>query len=198
MVRLSKIYTKTGDEGDTMLGSGDFVPKHHARVEAYGSVDEANAEVGLAIEVLRELPGETTSHIAGELESTQHDLFDVGADLCTPIAQGEKDGEKLRVLQHQIDRIEAMIDEHNAKLQPLDSFVLPGGTAASARLHVARTAVRRAERRVAALLAVEPDGTNQLTMVYLNRLSDLLFVLARLANDGGKSDKLWTPGANRE
>jgi cob(I)alamin adenosyltransferase len=193
MVKLTKIYTRSGDDGSTMLGSGARVSKADIRVEAYGTVDEANAAVGLAVSACEgPLPD-----IAALLLEVQHDLFDVGADLCTPIKPGEEPGKKLRVLAGQTDRLEGLIDEHNEGLGTLTSFVLPGGTPAACALHLARTISRRAERLVAALLEAEPDATNMEAMRYLNRLSDLLFVLARVANDRGRSDVLWQPGKTR-
>jgi cob(I)alamin adenosyltransferase len=193
MVKLTKIYTRSGDDGSTMLGSGARVSKADIRVEAYGTVDEANAAVGLAIAACQgPLP-----EIAALLLEVQHDLFDVGADLCTPIKPGEEPGKKLRVLAGQTDRLEGLIDEHNEGLGTLTSFVLPGGTPAACALHLARTISRRAERLVAALLEAEPDATSAEAMRYLNRLSDLLFVLARVANDRGRSDVLWQPGKTR-
>lgn len=195
MVRLSKIYTKFGDKGDTMLGDGSTQSKAGVRVESYGAVDEANAAIGMAASLCSE--DDRERRICAVLVSTQQDMFDVGADLCAPIAKGEKDGERLRVTQAQIDRLERLIDEHNAPLRALDSFVLPGGSRLAAALHVARTAVRRAERETVRLLEAEGGSVNRLAAVYLNRLSDLLFVLAREANDGGAGDVLWVPGANR-
>lgn len=193
MVKLTKIYTRSGDDGSTTLGSGARVSKADLRVEAYGTVDEANAAVGLAVASCEgPLP-----EIAALLLEVQHDLFDVGADLCTPIKPGEEPGKKLRVLPAQTDRLEGLIDEHNDGLGTLTSFVLPGGTPAACALHLARTISRRAERLVAALLEAEPDATNAEAMRYLNRLSDLLFVLARVANDRGRSDVLWQPGKTR-
>lgn len=196
MVRLSKIYTKFGDAGITMLGDGDTVPKQCPRVEAYGSVDEANAAVGLAVFALADHPD-----LQAAVASTQHDLFDVGADLCTPIESNESPGAKLRITQPQIDRLESLIDQHNEGLPALNSFVLPGGSPASAHLHLARTATRRAERRTAELLTAEREATNPLALIYLNRLSDLFFVLSRRANTLGDTppgDVLWVPGANRD
>lgn len=190
MVKLNKIYTRTGDDGTTGLGDGSRVEKDCLRVEAYGMVDSANAALGMAV-VAAGQAGD--GPMADLLASIQHDLFDVGADLCTPL-----DGkERLRIVSSQVDRLEGLIDEHNADLEPLQSFVLPGGTPLASALHVARTSARDAERRVVSLLRADPDGTNPLTVHYLNRLSDLLFVLARVANDGGKTDVLWKPGANR-
>jgi cob(I)alamin adenosyltransferase len=196
MVRLSKIYTRTGDDGTTGLGDGGRVPKTDLRVEAYGTVDEANAAVGMCILHAGSLPA-----VAELLRSIQHDLFDVGADLCTPIAAGgEKPGERLRVTAAQTERLEAAIDRFNEGLKALNSFVLPGGTPLAAALHMARTIVRRAERCTVALQQSQPAATNPEATRYLNRLSDLLFVLGRVANTpetGGTGDVLWVPGANR-
>ncbi len=193
MVKLTRIYTRSGDDGRTMLGSGGRVSKADLRVEAYGTVDEANAAVGLAVSACEgPLP-----QIASLLREIQHDLFDAGADLCTPIKPGEEPDKKLRMLAGQTERLEGLIDDHNDGLGVLTSFVLPGGTPAACALHLARTISRRAERLVAALLEADPDATNPEVMRYLNRLSDLLFVLARVANDGGKSDVLWKPGKTR-
>ena len=191
MVKLNRIYTKSGDKGRTTLGDGASVPKHALRVEAYGTVDEANAAIGLAVTAVSD------SSLRNSLLHIQNELFDLGADLCVPMAAGEATGKALRVTPHQVERLEKLIDEHNARLEPLSSFVLPGGSPAAARLHFARTVVRRAERLVAHLLEVEPDATNPQTMIYLNRLSDLLFVLARVANEDGGSDILWKPGEGR-
>jgi cob(I)alamin adenosyltransferase len=205
MVRLSKIYTKTGDDGQTMLGDGSMTPKESLRVEAYGEVDEANAAVGIATARLQAHGSPNASELADLLTTIQHDLFDCGADLCVPIKADEPEpgqkGSRLRVIQSQIDRLEAAIDRWNEPLKPLNSFVLPGGTQAAADLHLARTVTRRSERAVAALLHAEPATTNPLAMVFLNRLSDLLFVLARVANApelGGEGDVLWVPGASRD
>jgi cob(I)alamin adenosyltransferase len=187
MVRLTKIYTRGGDKGETSLGDGARVPKHDLRVEAYGTVDEANATVGLA-----------RLHTAGEpdamLSRIQNDLFDLGADLCTPETENPK-YPPLRVSQAQIDRLEREIDAMNAKLKPLDSFILPGGTPAAAYLHLARTVARRAERLITQLATRE--AVNKLAIAYINRLSDHLFVLARHVNDDGAKDVLWVPGKNR-
>jgi cob(I)alamin adenosyltransferase len=201
MVRLSKIYTRTGDDGTTGLGDGARVPKTDARVEAYGTVDEANSFIGWAI-VQAGMPGPSqhpgTREMGGQLRVIQNDMFDVGADLCCPIgAEVEAPGSRLRVTQAQVDRLEHLIDDYNLRLAPLDSFVLPGGTPLSSALHLARTAVRRAERLTVGLLEAERARTNPLTVTYLNRLSDLLFVLARIANDDGKTDVKWVPGGNR-
>ncbi len=192
MVKLTKIYTRTGDSGTTGLGTGQRVHKSHPRVESYGGVDETNAAIGVAI-----LQAGDDAEIKTLLESIQHDLFDLGADLCTPIKKDEDPAMVLRVTQAQVDRLEDAIDRWNADLEALTSFVLPGGTPLSSYLHVARTVCRRAERHVAALIELEADETSMLTMMYLNRLSDLLFVLGRAANDGGKGDVLWVPGKTR-
>jgi cob(I)alamin adenosyltransferase len=185
VVTLSRIYTRGGDRGETSLGDGARVAKQSLRVEAFGTVDEANATIGLA-----------RLHTAGEddamLARIQNDLFDVGADLCRPGTAG--DG-KLRVSEDQVLRLEREIDAMNATLAPLRSFVLPGGRPAAAALHLARTVTRRAERLAWALAATEP--VNPAALRYLNRLSDHLFVLARRLNDGGAADVLWVPGANR-
>ena len=187
MVRLTRIYTRGGDTGQTSLGGGGRVAKHDLRVEAFGTVDEANAAIGLA---RRETEGEADEMLA----RIQNDLFDLGADLCMPEG-GARADRALRVSQAQVRRLEAEIDALNAGLAPLESFVLPGGTEAAARLHVARTVVRRAERLIAALC--EREAVNAHALVYANRLSDHLFVLARALNDEGRGDVLWTPGANR-
>lgn len=201
MVRLSKIYTKTGDDGSTGLGDGSRVEKTDFRVEAYGTVDEANAAVGVAAVACRESlakhDDERVRRVLAVLVAAQNDLFDVGADLCCPIEPGEHPGSRLRVSPSQTQRLEGVIDEHNQRLRPLNSFILPGGSALSAALHVARTVARRAERRTVALLRAHPETTNPETVRYLNRLSDLLFVLGRVANDDGAADELWVPGANR-
>jgi cob(I)alamin adenosyltransferase len=188
MVFLSRIYTKTGDQGETSLGDGTRVPKDHPRVAAYGSVDEVNAALGLLLssqagvdQPLREL-----------LQSIQNDLFDVGADLCVPAGADEVPGKILRIRAEQAVRLEKAIDDYNARLTPLRSFVLPGGTGAAAWCHLARTVCRRAERDVVALAHKEP--VNPQVIVYLNRLSDLLFVLARICNEDGRQDVLWQPG----
>ena len=190
MVVLSKIYTRTGDAGDTALGNGSRVSKHSMRVSAYGTVDEANATLGLA-----RLHAE--AEMDGMLMRVQNDLFDLGADLCTP--DMEKDATReyppLRVATAQVERLEAEIDAMNAKLEPLRSFILPGGGALSAHLHLCRTVTRRAERLVVELAATE--SVNEAALKYLNRLSDWFFVAGRIANDDGKDDVLWVPGANR-
>lgn len=190
MVVLNKIYTRTGDAGTTALGNGDRVAKHNARVEAYGTSDELNCFVGVA---RLEASGETDD----ALSRIQNDLFDLGADLCRPDMEKDKDAEypPLRMAQAQVDRLEAEIDVMNADLNPLRSFILPGGAALAAHLHVCRTVARRAERL--AVLAGEQGTVNAAAVTYLNRLSDWFFVAARMANNGGKDDVLWVPGANR-
>ncbi len=186
MVKLTKIYTRGGDRGQTSLGDGARVAKHDVRVAAYGTVDEANAALGLA-----------RLHCEGALDDIlariQNDLFDLGADLCRPESENEK-GPALRMTADQTRRLEREIDEINARLAPLDSFVLPGGTPAAAYLHLARTLARRAERDMTAL--AEREALNSEAIRYINRLSDLLFVLARHANEDGAKDILWRPGAH--
>lgn len=195
MVKLNKIYTRTGDDGTTGLVDGSRSPKHAARIEAIGAVDEANSALGLAICAL-----DAGHDGVADLRRVQNDLFDLGADLATP--KGALDGEGfepgemvLRIVGGQVEWIERAIDTANETLEPLTSFILPGGSEAAARLHVARASVRKAERAMTALAELEP--VNPAALHYINRLSDLLFVLARAANDGGKADITWTPGANR-
>jgi cob(I)alamin adenosyltransferase len=186
MVTLSRIYTRTGDGGQTRLGDGQLVDKDHPRVAAYGSVDELNSVLGLLLSLGDNL-GE-----ADLLRSIQNDLFDVGADLCVPQPVGEASGQRLRVVPAQAERLERAIDRLNAELAPLNSFVLPGGEPAAAWCHLARTVCRRAERDVVTLRRAEP--VNPQVVIYLNRLSDLLFVLARVYNKQGRGDVLWQPG----
>ncbi|MCG7630422.1 cob(I)yrinic acid a,c-diamide adenosyltransferase [Epibacterium sp. MM17-32] len=190
MVVLNKIYTRTGDKGDTALGNGDRVAKHSARVTAYGTSDELNAQLGVARLVAE---GEMDAALA----RIQNDLFDLGADLCRPDMHLDAEAEypPLRMVQAQVDRLEAEIDVMNKALAPLRSFVLPGGSALSAHLHVCRTVARRAER-LATDLATDED-VNPSVLIYLNRLSDWFFVASRVANDNGAQDVLWVPGANR-
>jgi len=190
MVVLNKIYTRTGDAGETALGNGSRVAKHSARVTAYGTVDEVNATVGLARLVAS---GETDEALA----RIQNDLFDLGADLCRPDMDKDGDAEypPLRVAASQVDRLEAEIDAMNKHLEPLRSFILPGGSALAAHLHLCRTVSRRAERLTVELATIEQ--VNEAAVKYLNRLSDWFFVASRMANDGGKDDVLWVPGANR-
>jgi len=197
MVRISKVYTGVGDEGETHLGDGSKASKASARVGAYGTVDEANAFIGRAIACVDDTDGALAGRIRAALLGVQNELFDVGADLCTPIADGERPGERLRILPEQSRRVEGLIDALNEGLPTLNSFVLPGGTMLATELHVARTVVRRAERLVVSLLAIESNRTNPETLVYLNRLSDLLFVMARAANAEAAGDVLWAPGASR-
>lgn len=198
MVKITKVYTRSGDEGLTGLGTGARVPKHDRRVEAYGEVDEANAALHVAIAAAHaDGAGPDAPAIADALAGVGHDLFDVGADLCTPIQGEEGPGERLRVLPEQTERLEGLIDRFNERLPALTSFVLPGGTELAARLHHARTVTRRAERAVVALAEAEPDATNADALRYLNRLSDLLFVLARVANLHAGGDVLWQPGKTR-
>jgi cob(I)alamin adenosyltransferase len=190
MVYLSRIYTKSGDGGETGLGDGSRLPKDAPRIEAIGDVDELNAVLGLVLANCLACPDTPL------LRNIQNDLFDVGADLCVPLVNQEEPGKCLRVTPAQAGRLEQAIDRLNANLAPLNSFILPGGTPAAAWLHLARTTCRRAERAVVTLLRTEK--VNPQVLIYLNRLSDYLFVLARVANVGGKGDVLWVPGANRE
>jgi cob(I)alamin adenosyltransferase len=187
MVRLTKIYTRGGDRGQTSLGDGSRVAKHDLRVAAYGTVDEANATIGLA-------RLHTEAAADAMLARIQNDLFDLGADLCRPGADPD-DAQALRIQARQVTRLEDEIDAMNLALKPLDSFVLPGGRPAAAFLHQARTVVRRAERLTTELATGAP--VNPEAIRYLNRLSDHLFVLARHLNDQGAADVLWVPGANR-
>jgi cob(I)alamin adenosyltransferase len=187
-VRLTRIYTKTGDAGQTHLGDMSRIAKTAPRLAAFADVDEANSVIGVALAL-----GGPAPELTELLRSVQNDLFDVGADLCTPITP-DPAFPPLRVTAAYTERLEAACDEHNEALPKLNSFILPGGTAAAALLHQARVVVRRAERSVWALLEAEPDRTNPETARYLNRLSDLLFILAREANPGG--DVLWEPGAH--
>ena len=190
MVVLNRIYTRTGDGGDTALGNGARVPKHAPRVAAYGTVDELNATLGLA-------RLHAADALAEGLARVQNDLFDLGADLCTPDIENDATAKRprLRVVAAQVSRLEAEIDAMNARLAPLRSFVLPGGTALAAHLHLSRTVCRRAERGATELATAEP--VNPEAVRYLNRLSDWLFVAGRIANDDGRADVLWVPGANR-
>jgi cob(I)alamin adenosyltransferase len=192
MVKLNKIYTKTGDAGTTGLGTGERVRKDALRISAYGTVDETNATIGVV-----------RIHLAGhqgldaKLGRIQNDLFDLGADLCVPDRGKKPDWEVLRVSDDQVTRLEAEIDEMNSELKPLKSFVLPGGSPASAALHVARTVCRRAEREMVALAAQDDEPVSAAALKYINRLSDFLFVAGRYVNDRGRSDVLWVPGQNR-
>lgn len=187
MVRLDKIYTKGGDTGETSLSDGSRVAKHDLRVAAYGTVDEVNAHIGVA-----------RLHTSGDIDAMlgriQNDLFDLGADLARPLKPDNSTSE-LRIVQSQIDRLEAEIDQLNQTLDPLSSFILPGGQASAAYIHVARTVTRRAERLTTEL--AEHAEINPLTLIYLNRLSDHLFVVARHLNNNGADDVLWEPGKTR-
>jgi cob(I)alamin adenosyltransferase len=187
MVTLSRIYTRGGDKGETSLGDGSRVPKHNARVAAYGTIDETNGVVGLA-----------RLHAQGEADAMlariQNDLFDLGADLCTPEDSRKAEG-ALRIVDAQVERLEHEIDRMNADLEPLKSFILPGGTPASAHLHLARTVARRAERLICDL--AEKEAVNPAAIRYINRVSDHLFVLARWENEKGLRDVLWVPGGHR-
>ena len=191
MVNLTRIYTKTGDDGTTSLGDMSRTSKNDPRLEAYATVDEANSSIGVVL-AMGNLKDEAIKTL---LIRVQNDLFDVGADLCTPVVD-KPEHEPLRVLESQIDYLEKQIDKFNENLSPLRSFVLPSGTAAAALLHVARTVTRRAERATWHAIHSFGSGVNPVTAKYLNRLSDLLFVLARYANKE-IGDQLWVPGANR-
>ncbi|MGB0697253.1 MAG: cob(I)yrinic acid a,c-diamide adenosyltransferase [Rhodospirillaceae bacterium] len=212
MVRLTRIYTRGGDQGKTSLGDGQRVAKHALRVEAYGTVDEANAILGLARLPLAADPVDRRLDNPGGrspfdilkpqadrmLAVIQNDLFDLGADLCLPLPEeGQRDAEwALRITEGQVTRLETEIDQMNADLEPLNSFILPGGSEAAAQLHLARTVVRRAERMVTHLIEQEP--VSEPALKYLNRLSDHLFVMARWLNKASGGDVLWVPGASRE
>lgn len=193
MVVLNKIYTRTGDDGTTGLGTGERRPKYDLRIEAYGTVDEANSVIGMARLEL----GSELAVIDAMLLRVQNDLFDLGAELATPDDGQAKDYEPLRIVVSQAERLEHEIDLLNLELKPLRSFVLPGGSRAAAALHVARTVVRRAERLMVALAHQEPGPASWPALIYMNRLSDLLFVASRWANGRGEGDVLWSPGKNR-
>ena len=197
MVRLNVIYTRTGDGGETGLGDGSRRPKTDARVVAMGDVDEANCAVGLARLSTGGAADPTLAAIEPTLARIQNDLFDLGADLCLPRRPDEAPGAALRVAPSQVEALERAIDALNEKLEPLRSFVLPGGTAAAAALHQARAVCRRAERSVVALAAIEGETVGAAALAYVNRLSDYLFVAARAANDDGRADVLWVPGASQ-
>lgn len=192
MVKLNKIYTRTGDDGTTGLASGPRRRKDDLRVEAYGAVDEANSAVGLARLSTREEPV-----LDAMLARIQNELFDLGADLSTPEIGEKLDYEPLRILQTQVERLEREIDALNADLQPLRSFILPGGSPAAAHLHLARTVARRAERIMVSLAATPGETVSQPALRYVNRLSDFLFVASRWANQKGQADILWVPGQTR-
>lgn len=193
MVVLNKIYTRTGDDGTTALGNGERVAKHGARVNAYGTVDETNASIGLA----RLSTAASQPVVDAMLARIQNDLFDLGADLCVPDREEELEYEPLRIVADQVTRLEQDIDQLNSELEPLRSFILPGGSPASASLHVARTVCRRAERLIVELSAMDDEPVSDTSIQYMNRLSDLLFVAARYVSDQGKQDVLWVPGQNR-
>jgi len=197
MVKLNVIYTRTGDKGETGLGDGSRRPKSDPRVQAMGDVDETNCAIGLAILAVRNSSDAADLAIEPALTRIQNDLFDLGADLCIPKQAHEAPGEVLRVAPPQVKALEDAIDALNAKLHPLRSFVLPGGTPAAAALHQARAVCRRAERAMAALAEIEGEEVAEAALAYVNRLSDYLFVAARAANDFGRSDVLWAPGANQ-
>lgn len=196
MVILNKIYTKTGDDGTTALGSGGRRKKFDLRVSSYGTVDEANAAIGVARLYSKD------QEIDAPLALIQNDLFDLGADLSVPEESGDESTkattvEPLRVIDSQVSALEAYIDRYNSELEPLRSFILSGGNPLAAHLHLARTISRRAERIIVELSQCDGETVNPLAIIYMNRLSDLLFVLARYANDKGKADVLWVPGKNR-
>jgi cob(I)alamin adenosyltransferase len=188
MVKLNRIYTRTGDDGTTGLVDGSRCPKYAARIHAMGVVDEANSAIGLAAVQMTGSPG-------AEITRIQNDLFDLGADLATPGEDFAPSDMVLRIVPSQVEWLEARIDACNEQLQPLTSFILPGGTELAARLHIARATTRAAERAMVALAAQEP--VNPAALSYINRLSDYLFVLARVVNDNGRRDVKWVPGANR-
>lgn len=197
MVRLNAIYTRTGDRGETGLGDGSRRPKFDPRVVAMGDIDETNCAVGLARLRTGNIANPALAMIDPMLARIQNDLFDLGADLCLPRSGDEQPGASLRIAPSQVEALERAIDSLNTKLDPLRSFVLPGGTPASAALHEARAVCRRAERSVVALASVEGEEVSEVALAYVNRLSDFLFVAARAANDFGKADILWEPGAHQ-
>ncbi len=190
MVRLTKIYTRTGDDGTTGLADGSRRPKNDPRVAAYGTIDEANAVLGLAMLTLEE-------PVKSIILRLQNDLFDLGADLATPPSQ-DPNAMALRIVSAQIERLEKEIDDLNAELEPLTSFIIPGGSAASAYLHLARAILRRAEREIVAVISNPEEEVSEPARHFVNRASDLLFVAARMANARGQNDVLWTPGAHRD
>ena len=192
MVRLNKIYTRTGDDGTTALVTGPRRLKHDLRVDAFGTIDETYSTIGIARLHTGEMP-----ELDAMLMRIQNDLFDLGADLAAPETGETLSYEPLRVIEAQVTRIEGEIDRLNANLDPLKSFILPGGSPAAAHLHLARTIARRAERIMVELSRFEGETIDQPALKYINRLSDFLFVAARFANDGGKADILWVPGKNR-
>jgi cob(I)alamin adenosyltransferase len=192
MVVLNRIYTRTGDDGSTALGNGERRPKHDLRVAAYGTVDEANAAIGMA-----RLHTGADQRVDAMLARIQNDLFDLGADLCSPDKGKGPGGERLAIVDAQVARLEQEIDALNGELTPLRSFVLPGGTPAAAMLHLARTVCRRAERMIVELSQRPGESVSAAVVKYINRLSDFLFVASRYVNDKGARDVLWVPGKNR-
>lgn len=190
MVYLDRIYTKSGDRGETSLGDGTRVPKTHPRLAAYGTVDEVNSAIGVAVAC-----GSCTDAVAQQLRAIQNDLFDLGADLCVPITPEPLEYVPLRIQPAQVTQLEIWIDSYTSQLTPLNSFILPGGTPAAAFLHLARTICRRAE--IAVQMLAERETINEQSLIYLNRLSDLLFVLARYCNHQGTEDILWAPGQSQ-
>jgi cob(I)alamin adenosyltransferase len=197
MVKLNKIYTRTGDDGSTGLADGSRVLKHSLRPQAYGTVDELNASLGLVFLCLDNKKDENVfNDIKVLIRGIQNDLFDLGADLSTPISKAKLSYKPLRITENQIKKIEEKIDEYNDELKPLNSFILPGGSEAASLIHLSRTIARRAERDVSLLSSEEEINKNSL--VYLNRLSDLLFVLSRVLNENGLNDVLWVPGLNQK
>jgi len=197
MVKLNKIYTRTGDDGSTGLADGSRVLKHSLRPQAYGTVDELNASLGLVFLCLDNKRDENVfNDIKILIRGIQNDLFDLGADLSTPISKAKQTYKQLRITENQIKKIEEKIDEYNDELKPLNSFILPGGSEAASLIHLSRTIARRAERDVSLLSSEEEINKNSL--VYLNRLSDLLFVLSRVLNENGLNDVLWVPGLNQK
>ena len=193
MVKINKVYTRTGDDGTTGLGNGKRVPKYDLRVAAFGTVDEANACIGMArLHTASEHP-----ELDAMLSRIQNDLFDLGADLCTPDTGEDLGYEPLRIIASQVERLEADIDALNASIKPLRSFILPGGSPAAAALHLARTVSRRAERLIVELSQAENETVGAEAIKYINRVSDFLFVAGRAVNDNGEADVLWVPGQNR-
>ena len=188
-IHLTRIYTKTGDAGTTALGDSSRVAKTHPRIAAYADVDECNAAIGVALAF-----GQLTEEVGTILQAVQNDLFDVGADLCNPVAD-HPEYPPLRITEQDVTRVEGWCDDLNDRLPKLDSFILPGGTQGAALLHVARTVARRAERSAWVIMELDPEHTNPLALKYLNRLSDLLFILCRIANPDG--DVKWVPGGSR-
>ncbi len=197
MVKLNKIYTRTGDDGSTGLTDGSRVQKHSPRPQAYGSVDELNSSLGVVyLSLNKENSNVLHIEIKNLIREIQNDLFDLGADLSTPISKEKEKYPALRIKKEQIDNIENKIDYYNRSLKPLNSFILPGGTEASTLLHHSRTVARRAERDTSLLSSIE--AINKQSLIYLNRLSDLLFVLCRVLNENGQKDVLWIPGLNQK